>query len=876
MDKNINNMSPMMKHYLTLKEQYKDCILLFRLGDFYEMFFEDAETASRILDLTLTGRDCGMTERAPMCGVPYHAIDGYIVKLVDNGYKVAICEQLTTPAESKGMVERDVVRIITPGTLTDETMLIEKQNNYIASVIINGNNTGIAWTDISTGEFYLYEFDNSKTNIEDLLLTIKPKEIISSEQAFMLSSDLNTVKCNELPKFQCYYNWAYDYGNAYKTLLKQLNVITLDSFEVSDKKYAISAAGALVEYLLETQKRTLSHINSLIYLKDNSFMFLDSNTRRNLEITETIRDHKKKGTLLWLLDNTATNMGARLIRKWIEQPLIDSIAINKRLNSVEELIKQSIIRQEILEILPRIRDIERLTGKISYGSVNPRDCISIGESLSRLPELKKKLKNFKTELIVESTNNIDLMEDIEKLLNTSIDPNAPMVMKDGGYIKDGYNAELDELRSARRNGEKWIANIEATEKELTGIKNIKISYNRVFGYFIEVPKSNIDKVPYRYVRKQTLTNCERYITEELKKIEDKVLNAETLAIELEIRLFEEIKSILKTKIIPLQKTSSAVSISDALCSLATVAITNKYVKPRINDKIAAIKIIEGRHPVVEALLSTNEYVSNDTLLDTKENSTMIITGPNMAGKSTYMRQVALITLMAHIGSFVSAKEAEISITDRIFTRVGASDDVSYGQSTFMVEMVETAAILNNATPKSLLILDEIGRGTSTYDGLSIAWAVMEYINSRVKAKTMFATHYHELTELEGTLPGVKNYRILVNEQKSKIIFLHKIVRGGTNKSFGIEVASLAGVPNEVIDRAKQIAKALEANDINKDSNSIMLGAIGLKESNLKQLSFVAENKETEIIRTLKDLKIDNCTPMQAFMILTELIEKAKK
>ncbi|MGI6701567.1 MAG: DNA mismatch repair protein MutS [Christensenellales bacterium] len=874
----LSSVSPMMKHYLMLKEQYSDCILLFRLGDFYEMFFDDAETASKALDITLTGRDCGLSERAPMCGVPYHSVDGYIAKLIDKGYRVAICEQLTEAGQGKGMVERDVVRIITPGTLMDETMLVENINNYIAAVFIGDSKTGVAWADISTGEFYINEFDNNYSNktLEDILSSIKPREIISDEAALMVSDGLPAVKNGEIPEFRAYYNWAFDYSNAVKRLMKQFNVLSLDAFEISDKRQGIAAAGALVEYLLETQKRELSHINRIRFVNNASYMFLDSQTRRNLELFETIRERKKKGSLLWLIDKTVTNMGGRKIRKWLEQPLTRADLINIRLDAVEELIKRRDNLQDLINVLSGIRDLERLAGKIAYGSLNPRDCISISESLSALPGIKTGLSAFSSTYLRKIYNELDLMDDIARLLTIAISPDAPALVKDGGFIRDNYNAELDELRNIRKNGEEWIAKIESTERELTGIKNLKVGYNRVFGYYIDVPKSAGNKVPYRYIRKQTLANSERYITDELKNIEDKVLNAEEKAIALENRLFNEIKEILLDNIVKLQHNAELLSALDALQSFATLSVDNKYVKPAINDKIGALKIIDGRHPVVEAMLNANEYIANDTLLDNGDNATMIITGPNMAGKSTYMRQVALITLLAHIGCFVSAKTAEIPVVDRIFTRVGASDDVAYGQSTFMVEMLETSAILNYATSKSLLILDEIGRGTSTYDGLSIAWAVMEYINSDIRAKTMFATHYHELTELEGSLKGVKNYRILVNEHKGGIVFLRKIVRGGTNKSFGIEVASLAGVPEEVIKRAKQISKALEANDINRDTNGIMLNALGLNEKNLKQLSFIQEDRESEIVNILKDINTDNISPMQAFMILSELVEKAKK
>lgn len=867
----------MMQHYLTLKEDYKDCIILYRLGDFYEMFFDDAIKASKFLDLTLTGRDCGLPERAPMCGVPFHAVETYISKLIEGGFKVAICEQMNTPEEAKGMVSREITRVITPGTLIEENILDEHKNNYLAAICKLGDKYGLSWCDVSTGEFNLAEIagDNSLNKAIDFLASISPSEIIADDETTELSLTSTVVQGGLLPKFQKYFKWAFDYEDSYKSLCKQLNVVTLDGFECTDKKAAVSSAGAILEYLHDTQKRALNHINSINYLTFSSFLVLDNNAKRTLELTETMRDRRKKGSLLYELDETCTAMGARNLHQWVAQPLHDSQLINERLNSVEELVKSDAIRLQIKEILSPMRDIERLAGKIAYGSINPKDCISIRDTLKLLPELKRVLKDSKTSLLKKIHSKIDTLNELYNLLDRSIDDNAPALTKDGGYIKAGFSPELDEYRNAKNNGAKIIAAIEAAEKEATGIKTLKTGYNRVYGYYIEVTKSFLDAVPYRYERKQTLLGSERFITPELKEAEEKILGAEEKALKLELKLFSEIKSVLSSAINTLKSNAIAIAKLDSLNSFAFVAIKHNYVKPKINDSVKKIQISNGRHPVVENSLKRGEFVPNDTLLDSKENRTMIITGPNMAGKSTYMRQVALITIMAHIGSFVPADSAEIALTDRIFTRIGASDDLTVGQSTFMVEMVEVAAIANNATENSLLILDEVGRGTSTFDGLSIAWALIEYVCNVLKAKTLFATHYHELTELEGVLENVRNYRVLVKELNDKVVFLHKIARGGANKSFGIEVASLAGVPDTIVKRAKGILKKLEESETLKDTNAIMIDGLGKSKS--KQLSFLDDSdKYSEVINVLKETRLEECSPLEAFSILKNLIEKVDK
>lgn len=865
----------MMRRYLEIKEQYKDAILLFRLGDFYEMFFDDAVTASDFLNLTLTGRDCGLEERAPMCGVPYHAVDNYIKKLIDGGFKVAICEQLNTPEETqKGkQLDRDVVRVITAGTVVEDSLLPEKDNNYIASVYVSDKGFGLAWADMSTGEFCLFENDAKNPDVlDDVLASISPCQTIINSKGDGIV--LNSVMSGRLKRPETFFDWAFSFDNAEKTLLKQLGVKTLESFECADKKLAISAGGALVEYMLQTGKRDLSHINKINFVRNDSFMLIDVNTRRNLELTETMHEGKRFGSLLWLLDKTVTSMGARLIKNWIEKPLVSAKSIGARLNAVEAIANDKENLSYLRESLRGIRDIERLSARIAYGNTNPRDIISIGETLKALPLVKSVAKCFDDKNITKIANTIVTNDKLSDKIFAAIDEKAGASIKDGQFIKEGFDKRLDEYRNAKKEGTVWLANLEAAEKENTGIKNLKVGYNKIFGYYIEVSKSQVDMVPLRYQRKQTLVGGERYVTEELKEIENRILGSEENAVELELAIFEDLVQELKTHIDEFLQSAKAVQTIDVLQSFATVALSNNYVKPVVSDKIKHISIKNGRHPIVEAVAKSTAFVPNDTNLDEKENRCMIITGPNMAGKSTYMRQVALITLMAQIGSFVPADSAEISLTDRIFTRVGASDDITLGQSTFMVEMVEVATILNNATDKSLLILDEIGRGTSTIDGLSIAWAVIEEISRNIGAKTLFATHFHELSELEGVLDGVKNFQILIKEIGGTIVFLHKIVRGSASKSFGIEVAELAGIPKNVVTRAKTIMRQLEEIDINRDTNSIMMTAKGGKQ---KQISLFDERlDDNEIVKILKDTNIENVSPVQAFAILLDLKDKADK
>lgn len=871
-------LSPMMTFYLNLKEQYKDAILLFRLGDFYEMFFDDAIKASNILDLTLTGRDCGLDERAPMCGVPFHAVDNYIAKLISAGEKVAICEQLSDPKASKGLVERDVVRVITPGTIIEDNILDEKKSNYLLSIYMYESSVGISWVDISTGEFNSIELDSiTATKIEDMLVTIMPSEIITNQLTYEFIKDIMSFKLGKLPKPYVYIDSAFNYNNAYKKLTNSFSVSSLKIFEIEDKNTVVSSAGALMEYISDTQKRALKHINGIKFLKNNNFMFLDTATRRNLEITQNTRDGKKYATLLWVVDKTKTNMGARLLRNWLDRPLIDSKVINERLNSVEELINNNPMRSECIEALSRIRDIERLAGKIAYGSSGPKDLLAIAESLLEVPNLKQAISKANSDLLNLMNNKIDPLHDIAELLIKAIDPQCSNLTREGGFIKKGFNNDLDNLKNAEQNGKAWQEQIEERERELTGIKTLKVKYNKVFGFFIEVPNGSKDKVPYRYIRKQTLSNAERYITDELKQLEDTVLGAQEKALALELEIYEKIMECM-TQVVPtLKQTATSIATIDALVSFAEVAREYNYSKPNINENIKEIKIVKGRHPVVEKIIGQNHFVANDTFIDVGADRTMIITGPNMAGKSTYMRSVALITLLAHAGSFVPCTSADISITDRIFTRIGASDDLAFGQSTFMVEMIEVATIINNATNNSLLILDEIGRGTSTLDGLSIAWAVVEHISNKLKTKTMFSTHYHELTELEGMLDGVKNYKINVSELNDQIIFTHKISRGGANKSFGIEVAKLAGIPKVVTDRAKEISNKLEENEIVKDANSLMLDNIeNLNKKNTMQLSFLEDSYQEEIINKLKKIDVDNLTPMQAMLELSNLKEMVRK
>ena len=859
--------SPMMQHYLKTKELHKDVIVFYRLGDFYELFFDDAIVCSNLLDLTLTGKDCGLEERAPMCGIPYHAIDNYLGKLLSAGYKVAICEQVTNPGDKPGLVEREVVRIVTPGTVVESSVLEEKKNNYIASVYVKNGNVGVCWADITTGLLEMVEFHGEKAYalLDDALLRVKPSEIICSSGAFDIQAQLNSVKFEALPAFSKYFDWAYELRRAKALCEKHFKVATLSVFDAENLDDGICAVGALLEYLNETQKRTLSNINKIRVVKDNEYMHLDVNARKNLELTESMSTKKRKGSLLHVLDQTNTSMGGRLLRSFIEQPLQNVAKIQKRLDSVEELSFNVMLQEALCEQLRGVHDIERLTGKISYGNITPRDCLMLLDSLKIVPEVKNLLQSVSTQLLQESVAQLVDVSDVTMLLENAINPNITEMQKDANFIKTGYNAELDELRKAGTYGRVWMSEFEQREKEKTGIKNLKVGFNKVFGYYIEVTNSQLSLVPYTYVRKQTTTNSERFITQELKDMETKILGSEESCKKLEAELFTEIKQSLASFMTEFQQIAHGLATIDALLSLAMVAVKQNYVKPRVTNG-HKIEIVNGRHPVVETLLKDNAFVANDTLLDDNENRTMIITGPNMGGKSTYMRQVAVIVLMAHIGSFVPAEKAEICMVDRIFTRIGASDDLAFGQSTFMVEMNEVANILNNATDKSLLILDEVGRGTSTYDGLSIAWAVMEFVSKHMKAKTLFSTHYHELTELEGVAEGVKNYRVMVKEFQNSIVFLHKIARGSANRSFGLEVAALAGLPKELLQRAKEILALQEAADKRVD----------LTQKQQQHAKNATNANIAEVINMLKELDMNTVSPIVAFGTLQNLVDKVKE
>lgn len=808
-------LTPMMQQYMDIKERYKDCILFFRLGDFYEMFFSDAELASRELEITLTGRDCGMEERAPMCGVPFHAAHTYISRLISKGYKVAICDQMEDPATAKGIVKRDVSRVITPGTVIDPTMLDEKKNNYLMAVYCQQIYFGIAVVDVSTGEFYSTQitWGSSMGKLIDEISRYKPSEIIENEEL--------TTKPEYKAYFKDYLNIKHSIIEGELFTLKNTKEKLIEIFNenpFNKLELAQCASGALISYLEATQKVDLKHIEKIRIYKIEQYMMLDSASRRSLEITETMRDSKKKGSLLWVLDKTSTSMGGRKLRQWIEQPLLDVDEINLRLDAVSELNESFIVRSELMELLRGIYDIERLTSKLVFGTINARDLLAIKLSLSKLPYIKELIQGLKAEYNKQLYDRLDLLEDVYSLIDTSINEEAPLSVKEGGIIKAGYDQRVDEYRHSATEGKTWISELEAEERERTGIKSLKIRYNDNFGYYIEITKANIGLAPDDYVRKQTLVNCERYTMDKLKSLEGTILGAESKVVQREYELFCEVRDIVFQHVKRLKTSSDCISILDTLCSYADVADRNQYIRPVIYEG-GNIEIKNGRHPVVEKVLDGSQFVPNDTWLDNEENRICVITGPNMAGKSTYMRQVALITLMAQAGCFVPAEYAKIGLVDRIFTRIGASDDLASGQSTFMVEMTEVANILENATPKSLLILDEIGRGTSTYDGLSIAWAVIEYINDkgRLGCRTLFATHYHELTELEERLHGIKNYCVSVRKKGNDIIFLRKITRGGADKSYGIEVAGLAGIPSNVIERAKMILEELDEADINQAS-----------------------------------------------------------
>ncbi|MDD2495070.1 MAG: DNA mismatch repair protein MutS [Tissierellia bacterium] len=864
--------TPMMEQYFSIKNQYKDCILLYRLGDFYEMFFDDAIIASKVLEIALTGRDCGQEERAPMCGVPYHAVDNYISKLIENGYKVAICEQIEDASEAKGIVKRDVIRVITPGTVTDQKMLDEKTNNYLCCIYIN-NGFGLSYVDVSTGDLFLTEnislSDFDKNHKYDLLLEeidkITPSEIIS-----------NCFTNNEIfdNKITCI-NDILNLTDYKEIILNHFNVVSLDSFGITDNINAIISLGMLLNYLNQTQKTSLEHINKLNFYSVGEFLQIDSSTRKNLELLETIRGKKGSGTLYHVLDNTETSMGGRQIKKWIEEPLKNMSMINDRLDSVEELYENVIVSNNIKECLKGVYDIERLISRIVYGNCNGRDLIALKQSVFRIPDLKSEISSLKSNMISNIFLELDTLSDIYEIIDKSIVDEPPISIKEGGVIKFDYNKELDELKEITINGKTWISSLQNSEREKTGIKNLKIGYNKIFGYFIEVTKSYLKDVPDSYIRKQTLANCERYVTPELKEMEAKILNADEQIMKLEYDLFIEVRQYIKEQIKRIQKTARNIAKIDSLNSLAITAVKNDYIRPVMNNK-GYINIVDGRHPVIERLMKNEMFVPNDTYIDNKSNRMSIITGPNMAGKSTYMRQVALIALLAHIGSFVPAKEAEICVLDKIFTRVGASDDLSQGQSTFMVEMSEVSNILNNATENSLIILDEIGRGTSTYDGLSIAWSVVEYITKKIKAKTLFATHYHELSELENKLNSVKNYKILIKESDDKIIFLRKIAEGSIDRSYGIQVANLAGLPDEVVSRAKEILVQLDESDINKPFAKRKKERIS---DNFQVSMFQKQDDDSkkykDLIENIANIDINNVTPVMALTLLDDIIDKTK-
>jgi DNA mismatch repair protein MutS len=875
-------MTPMMLQYVETKKKYNDCILFYRLGDFYEMFFEDAKTVSKELELTLTGKDCGLESRAPMCGIPYHAVDNYLTRLVAKGYKVAICEQVEDPKLAKGLVKREVTRIVTPGTNLNVQSLEESKNNYIMCITYFQNNIGISVADVTTGDFYMTEVEGL-AKLMDELYKYMPSEIICNEGFVMSGFDVEDLK-NRL-KIVVYplEPWYFDEDGCKKCLMEHFKVGSLSGLGIVDFPTGIIASGALMQYLLETQKTELSHITHITPYLANKFMLIDSSTRRNLELTETLREKQKRGSLLWVLDKTKTAMGARQLRNDIEQPLIDMEDINDRLDVVEELCGSSVSRDEIREYLNPIYDMERLLGKVSYKSANPRDLIAFANSMEMLPHIKTVLNEFASKLLSEINEQIDGLEDMYNLIKNSICDEPPILIREGGIIKDGFDEDIDRLRHAKTDGKTWLAQLEEEDRQRTGIKNLKIKYNKVFGYYFEVTNSFKNLVPEDYVRKQTLVNAERYTTPRLKELEDTILNAEDKLNTLEYDMFCKIRDDIAAQLERIQKTAKAVARLDVFCSLSIVAEQNHYVRPMLNEK-GVIDIKEGRHPVVEKMIDHDMFVANDTYLDNDKKCIAVITGPNMAGKSTYMRQSALIVLMAQLGSFVPAKSADIGLVDRIFTRVGASDDLASGQSTFMVEMNEVANILRNATPKSLLVLDEIGRGTSTFDGLSIAWAVIEHISNKklLGAKTLFATHYHELTELEGKIDNVNNYCIAVKEKGDDIVFLRKIIKGGADRSYGIQVAKLAGVPDIVIDRAKEIANQLSDNDITQKVQSIAVDNKAEKKKpkhyddvDLGQMSLFDTVSDEDVLRELKELDISNLTPLDALNTLYRFQNKLK-
>ena len=882
-DVDVASLSPMMQHYVKTKEENKDCIIFYRLGDFYEMFFDDAVTTSRELELTLTGKDCGLSERAPMCGVPYHAAEVYINRLVGKGYKVAICEQMEDPKEAKGMVRREVIRVVTPGTNLNTQALDETKNNYIMAVVYLSNRFGIAIADVTTGDFMVTEVDKIRTLLDEVY-KFSPAEIICNEAFCMSGVDLEEIRNRLNISLYPLESWYFDDDLCVRTLKEHFRVGTLEGLGLKDYECAVIGAGALLTYLLETQKNSLEHMRAITPYITDRFMVIDSSSRRNLELTEALREKVKRGSLLWVLDKTKTAMGARMLRSFIEQPLIDEDAINRRLDALEEINSREMDREEIREYLNPIYDMERLIGRVSYQSANPRDMISFKSSISMIPYIKQLVKSFSTEEMQCVYEDMDDLRDLYTLLESAIVEEPPLAMKEGGIIKDGYNEDVDHFREAKTKGKSWLAELEAEEREKTGIRNLKIKYNKVFGYYLEVTNSFKNMVPEYYTRKQTLTNAERYITPRLKELEDMILGAEDKLYALEYELFVNVRNTISREVERIQRTAKAIAKLDTYISLALVASRNNYVRPKINTK-GVIDIKNGRHPVVEKMIPNDMFIPNDTYLDNSKNRVSVITGPNMAGKSTYMRQTALIVLMAQIGSFVPAEKANIGIADRIFTRVGASDDLASGQSTFMVEMTEVANILRNATSRSLLILDEIGRGTSTFDGLSIAWAVIEYISNTkiLGAKTLFATHYHELTELEGKLAGVNNYCIAVKERGDDIDFLRKIVKGGADKSYGIQVAKLAGVPDVVIERAKELVEELVSADItaavkdiaSENKKTKTKPQVHLDELDLEQISLFDTVKDDDVLEELKNIDVSNLTPIDALNTIYKLQNKLK-
>ena len=880
----LSKVSPMMQHYIETKKEYGDCILFYRLGDFYEMFFEDAVLVSKTLELTLTGKACGLEERAPMCGIPFHAADGYINRLVSEGFKVAICEQVEDPKLAKGIVKREVIRVVTPGTNVSPESLDESTNSYIMSIVHLQNKIGISFADISTGDFFVTEVEDNKKLLDEIN-KIMPKEIICNDAFLVSSVDIEDIKNRLKICINALGPWYFEEDNCKNILLKHFRCLDITALGIEDFASGIIASGALLTYLYETQKVSLSQLTHISPYICSKYMLLDSSTRRNLELTYTLREKQKRGTLLWVLDKTKTAMGARTLRGYIEQPLIDQEEIIKRQDFVKELLNNSVDRDEVREYLSAIYDLERLLTKVSYKSANPRDLVALKNSLKMLPHIKNIISNFECQLVKELNDNLDPLEDIADLIDQAIIEDPPLSSKEGGFIREGYDENIDKLKVAKTDGKNWLLELETTERERTGIKGLKVKYNKVFGYYFEVTNSYKDLVPEDYIRKQTLTGAERFTTPKLKELEDMILNAQDKLFALEYDAFCAVRDHIEASLVRIQKSAKSIAAIDAFASLAVVAERNRFVCPHINTK-GVIDIKGGRHPVVEKMLSNGMFIDNDTYLDNKKDSINVITGPNMAGKSTYMRQVALIVLMAQIGSYVPATKANIGIVDRIFTRVGASDDLASGQSTFMLEMNEVANILRNATSNSLLILDEIGRGTSTFDGLSIAWAVIEHIANKkiLGAKTLFATHYHELTELEGKMDNVHNYCIAVKEKGDDIVFLRKIIKGGADRSYGIQVAKLAGVPDMVIDRAKEIAMTLSDNDVTEKLQSINIDSndkskkhtpVTIEEVELDQMSLFDTVTDQDVINELLDADVSNMTPMDALNTLYKLQNKLK-